>query len=116
MKKLIHRSLTSSLIFSSLCTVGFAAPVNRSSANENANCKYCPPPDYPPNAPKDQPDEATVLLTVTVTTDGHAEDVVIEKTPGDTFSEQAVKAIKQWRFRPARDKDGKAVPRAYLLK
>jgi len=41
---------------------------------------------------------------------------VIEKTPGDTFSEQAVKAIKQWRFRPARDKDGKAVPRAYLLK
>jgi hypothetical protein len=29
MKKLIHRSVSSSIIFFSLCTVGFAAPVNR---------------------------------------------------------------------------------------
>ena len=51
----------------------------------------------------------TVLLKVTVDTDGLAKDIQVVKSIGMGLDEQAVIAITQWQFKPGM-KDGVAVP------
>jgi protein TonB len=53
--------------------------------------------------------EGTVRLSLIVGENGHAQDVGIIHGVGYGLDEQAVRAIRTWRFRPAM-KDGAAVP------
>ncbi len=71
------------------------------------SCKYCPSPEYPPEARNSKIDSVSVLLEVTVTEKGKAKDVKVLKDPGRPgFAFRAVDAVKEWKFKPATDKDG----------
>ena len=61
---------------------------------------YVPDAEFPPNAPKKK-FQGTVVLAVTVGTDGHTRDIAIEKPLGSGFDEKAIEAVKQWEFDPA---------------
>jgi protein TonB len=50
-----------------------------------------------------------VLLTVVVDVDGRAKDIDVSKGIGLGLDEQAVLAIRQWKFKPGM-KEGIAVP------
>jgi TonB family protein len=51
----------------------------------------------------------TVVLTVVVGTDGRAHDISVVTPMGYGLDEEAVKAVKQWRFKPGKG-SGKAAP------
>ena len=60
---------------------------------------------YPPIA-READIEGTIILQVFVNAKGFVEDVVVQKNiPGTGFSEAATRAIKQVRFKPARQRD-----------
>ena len=67
-------------------------------------------PDYTPEAKK-QGIQGTVELSVVVNDDGTVGEVKVSKSLDDQYGldEQAVIAMKKWRFRPG-TKDGKPVP------
>jgi TonB family protein len=52
--------------------------------------------------------EGTVVLALVVTADGLPTDITVVQPLGSGLDEEAVKTVKQWRFRPAM-KDGKPV-------
>ena len=52
--------------------------------------------------------EGTVVLSLVVTADGMPTDITVVRPIGSGLDEEAVKTVKQWRFRPAM-KDGKPV-------
>lgn len=56
-----------------------------------------PPAEYPRGAPP-----ARVILFVTVQADGSVGDVAVAESGGTAFDEAAVRAVRQWRFEPAR--------------
>ncbi|MGA8868737.1 MAG: energy transducer TonB [Candidatus Sulfotelmatobacter sp.] len=56
----------------------------------------------------------SVLLSLTVGTDGLAHDVEVKKSLGHGFDEKAVLAVQQWVFEPAAE-NGKAVPANILI-
>ena len=53
--------------------------------------------------------EGSVLLQTDVDTEGNAQNIVVMRHLGLGLDEQAVQAVKQWRFRPAR-RAGQRVP------
>jgi TonB family protein len=53
--------------------------------------------------------DARVLLEVTIGKDGSPNEIAVVKSPSDAYTEKALKAVKSWRFKPARDKDGNAI-------
>ena len=60
---------------------------------------------YPPLA-READIEGTIILQVFVNAKGFVEEVVVQKNiPGTGFSEAATKAVKQVRFKPARQRD-----------
>ena len=59
-------------------------------------------------AAKDAKVQGTVLLECVVETDGSVGEVKVVKALHDDLDEQAVKAARQWQFKPGA-KDGKAV-------
>lgn len=60
---------------------------------------------YPPLA-REAGIEGTIILQVFVNAKGFVEDVVVQKSlPGTGFDEAGAKAIKQVRFKPARQRD-----------
>jgi len=67
-----------------------------------------PDPDYSEEA-RSARLEGQVVLWLVVTSDGTPEGVKVVKGLGMGLDEQAVKAIKQWKFQPAMY-DGKPVP------
>jgi TonB family protein len=69
-------------------------------------CIYCPRPDYPVEAKKKKI-QGDVWLEALVTTEGIATDIGITKTLGYGLDEEAVRAVKEWKFRPALDPAGK---------
>lgn len=71
-------------------------------------CLYCPNPDYsdPARALKFQ---GTVILSVIVTVEGQVEEIYVLKGAPFGLTTQAIKATKNWRFKPGQ-KDGKPVP------
>ena len=50
-----------------------------------------------------------MLLNVLVRTDGHAKRVKVVKSAGAGFDENAIRAVKKWRFKPAVGQDGRPV-------
>ncbi len=71
-------------------------------------CVYCPAPDYSNKARADK-SRGTVLMDVGVTPEGRATDVIVIKSPGDELGENAIEAVKSWKFRPAKDATGNPV-------
>lgn len=69
---------------------------------------YSPDPEYPEEARRHKI-SGSVLLSLTVGTDGIAHDVTVTKSLGHGFDENAVRSIQEWRFEPAAE-NGKPVP------
>jgi TonB family protein len=67
-----------------------------------------PAPEYSEEARKAKI-EGTVVLGVVVGTDGRAHDIQVLTPLGYGLDERAIKALKGWRFKPARN-NGKRVP------
>lgn len=71
-------------------------------ANFRANYAQNPKPEYPAIA-RSRGWTGKVLLKVRVSTEGLAESVTLEKSSGhDILDENAIEAVKQWRFIPAK--------------
>ena len=69
---------------------------------------YSPDPEYSEKARKKKA-QGIVILETTVGTDGHTHDIRVVRPLGYGLSEQAVKALREWKFEPGR-KDGESVP------
>ncbi len=65
-------------------------------------------PDYPADALKERKD-GSVFVAIKVGADGTVKDAKIKQGLSPKLDAAALKAAKQWRFKPA-TKDGKAVP------
>src|ERR1700730_2095052 len=72
-------------------------------------CLYCPIPQYSDEARKAKY-QGTVVLQVTITTDGRAVNISVVKGPGLGLEEKAIEAVKGWKFKPAVGPNGKVVP------
>ena len=72
-------------------------------------CLYCPIPQYSDEARKAKY-QGTVVLQVTITTDGRAVNISVVKGPGLGLEEKAIEAVKGWKFKPAVGPNGKIVP------
>lgn len=69
-------------------------------------CEKCPDAPYTPEARADRI-QGRVLLLLTVTEQGAAEQIGVIDGLGDGLTEQALEAVQNWHFKPARGKDGK---------
>jgi periplasmic protein TonB len=63
-------------------------------------CDYCPDAKYSEESRKAK-FQGVVLLQVIVSADGHATNIEVVRGPGLGLEEQAVAAVKTWRFKPA---------------
>jgi TonB family protein len=73
-------------------------------------CKSCPQPDFPAEARKAKISSAVVMLDAMISADGQTDDIRVVSDPGHGFADNAVKAVKKWKFKPARDKEEKPYP------
>lgn len=71
-------------------------------------CIYCPSPDYTDLA-RTAKYRGTVELSLLVTKDGTVESAVVLKGAPFSLAEQAVGAVKKWKFKPAK-MAGRSVP------
>lgn len=71
-------------------------------------CKYCPNPDYS-DAARAAKSQGSVVLSVVVSSEGLVSGIHVLKGAPFGLTDQATKAIKNWRFQPSQ-KDGKPVP------
>jgi TonB family protein len=71
-------------------------------------CIYCPRPSFSDEARKAKY-QGTVLLQAVITPDGRGIQIQVVKGLGLGLDEQAVEAVKGWRFKPASGPDGKPV-------
>ncbi len=65
-------------------------------------------PAYPADA-KSEKISGPVELKVTIGPDGSVVEAEAVKSPDSRLSEAAIKAVKQWKYKPAINKEGKAV-------
>lgn len=72
-------------------------------------CDYCPSAEYSDEARKRHL-EGSVLLQVMVQPDGSATDIQVVKSPDPELSQMAIDGVSRWRFKPALDANGEAVP------
>jgi len=73
-------------------------------------CLYCPNPQFDRRDLKgNTPSRGTVLLMVVVDENGRASDVTVKKELTSHLDQDAISAVKRWKFRPATDVDGKPV-------
>jgi len=79
---------------------------SRSPAIENPVCEKCPDALYTPEARTDRI-HGRVLLLATVTEQGTADRIGVLDGLGDGLTEQALEAVRNWRFKPATGMDGK---------
>ncbi len=66
-----------------------------------------PPPTYPP-AMKMKGISGMVVVNVVIDSAGEVENVAVRKSTHPEFEDPAVKAVRRWRFKPAK-KDGDAI-------
>jgi TonB family protein len=71
-------------------------------------CVYCPYPQYTDDARKKRR-EGKVVVTAIVDISGRAQRVWEVRGLRDGLTEQAIKVVKQWRFKPGQDTDGHPV-------
>jgi len=83
----------------------FRAGVNGVGAPQ---CIYCPNPEYSDEARKSKY-QGTVLLDITVTTDGRVINPVVIRGPGMGLEEKALAQVRTWKLRPANGPNGKPV-------
>ena len=72
------------------------------------SCVYCPDPSYSDQARRAK-FNGFAVFQVLVSPDGRAQQVRAIKLVGYDLDEQAFYAIKKWKFRPAKNKDGTPV-------
>ena len=72
-------------------------------------CAKCPAAEYTKLA-RARGTEGVVSLLVTVTLQGETKDIAVMKHVADGLSDSAVAAVREWKFKPARRRDGTAVP------
>lgn len=72
-------------------------------------CEYCPGPSFTDEA-RNAKFMAKVLLRLTVLVNGKATDIQVIKPARFGLTQSAIETVKTWRFKPARDRDGKPVP------
>jgi TonB family protein len=61
---------------------------------------YQPPPEYSKEARKKKY-QGTCILSLVVDADGRPRDIRVTRVLGLGLEEQAIKAVKQWKFEPA---------------
>jgi TonB family protein len=72
------------------------------------SCLYCPAAQYTDDATIGKI-QGTTTLIVTVGADGRARDFRVVKHLPFGLSESAIENVKQWKFAPAKDRDGNPV-------
>jgi protein TonB len=72
-------------------------------------CNYCPDPLYTDEARKAKV-QGGVTLEVLVGASGQASEIHIARGIGFGLEERALQTVQSWRFQPARDGAGRAVP------
>jgi TonB family protein len=77
-------------------------------------CVYCPDAKYPEEARKAK-FQGVVQLQVVVRPDGRATDIQVLRGPGLGLDEQAVAAVKTWRFKPALGPNRQPVPTQIII-
>ena len=73
------------------------------------SCTYCPTPLYSDQARREKI-QGKVVVTVIINSLGQPEKIWLTKGLPRGLSEQAMKTIRSWRFKPARDSNGKPIP------
>jgi TonB family protein len=71
-------------------------------------CVHCPDPQYTPAASAAKV-QGAVVLGVVVTSEGKAGTIHVLKGAPFGLTAQAIKAVQQWEFKPAQQKDGTPV-------
>jgi TonB family protein len=84
------------------------APGQTTSASHPV-CVYCPMPSFPSEARKAKIETGMVLLKITVSEKGRPSDIEVLTDPGHGFAREAVAAVKNWKFKPAVNSDGRKV-------
>lgn len=87
--------------------VGIGLPRSGRSVTEVV-CSFCPNPAYTEEARKVK-FNGRVMLRVVVSAEGAPLDVRVVQPVGFGLDESAVRAVRQWKFRPARDTAGRPV-------
>jgi protein TonB len=77
-------------------------------------CVYCPDAKYTDDARKTKL-QGVVQLQVIVSPDGRATNIQIVRGLGLGMEEQAVEAVKTWRFKPALGPNRKPVPTQIII-
>jgi TonB family protein len=72
-------------------------------------CTYCPPAEFSEYARKKKI-TGTVTLSVLISPEGHATDIQVTTPLEPSLDQQAIKTVEAWRFEPAKDSNGVAVP------
>ena len=71
-------------------------------------CVHCPEPRYHNEARKANA-SGTVLLDVTVTTQGDVLHALVLKAPSETLAELAILQVSKWKFKPALNAESEPV-------
>jgi len=71
-------------------------------------CEYCPNPNFSGGALNGL-GRGTVRLMIVVDANGRASDATVENGFNPELDENAISAVKRWKFKPATDVDGKPV-------
>jgi TonB family protein len=74
-----------------------------------AECSFCPPPRFSP-AVVLKVNHGTVLAMIVVSAEGRVSEVKIVDSPDSDLNSAAIEAIETYKFKPALDPDGQAVP------
>jgi TonB family protein len=71
-------------------------------------CVHCPQPQYS-RAALDAKLQGTVTIIAVVSADGRAINIKTVKPLAYGLTDNAIEAIEQWRFEPAKDPDGRPI-------
>jgi TonB family protein len=72
-------------------------------------CELCPPPEYTYVA-KAKKLQGVVIAQVWVTADGNIQETKIVRAPHPGLASAAMRTLRNWRFKPARNARGESVP------
>jgi periplasmic protein TonB len=65
-------------------------------------------PAYPEDAKKENI-QGAVILDVIINPEGKVVEATVQKSPHESLSKAAIEAVKQWTYKPARNKKDEAV-------